>query len=183
MPYKNRERQEEYMKEYLKQWRRNHPEYFEKWREDNPEYYKIWAKNNHKKIRINYNRWYNKKYKTNPKFKLDKNIKDVIGNSLKNNAKRSYWEKLLGYTSNELKKHLQKTIPDGYIWQDYLEGKLHIDHIIPKSAFNYIKVEHPDFKRCWALKNLRLLPSKENLMKNSELYKPFQPTLQISISK
>ncbi|GAI73524.1 unnamed protein product, partial [marine sediment metagenome] len=43
-------------------------------------------------------------------------------------------------------------------WKDYLNRDLHIDHIIPKSAFNFTKPEHTDFKRCWALDNLRLLP-------------------------
>lgn len=163
---------EKYMKGYLKQWCKDNPEYHK-------EYYKIWAKNNHKKIRTNYNRWYNKKYRTNSKFKLDRNIKGVIRNSLKNNCKGRYWEKLLGYTSNELKKHLQKTISSGYSWQDYLEGKLHIDHIIPTSAFNYSKPENPDFKRCWALENLRLIPTEENLKKRNKIIRPFQLVLKI----
>lgn len=37
-----------------------------------------------------------------------------------------------------------------------------------------------DFKRCWALRNLQLLPAKDNLRKNAKIGKPFQPSLGIS---
>jgi 5-methylcytosine-specific restriction endonuclease McrA len=55
----------------------------------------------------------------------------------------------------------------------------HIDHIIPKAAFNYEKPEDIDFKKCWALKNLQPLWAKENHEKKDKLLKPFQPSLQI----
>ena len=64
-------------------------------------------------------------------------------------------------------------------WQDFMEGKLHIDHIIPISAFNFTKPEHINFKRCWGLSNLRLLPAKENRIKKDKIIKPFQLALQI----
>jgi len=70
-------------------------------------------------------------------------------------------------------------MPKGYCWQDFLEGKLHIDHKIPISAFNFTKSEHIDFKRCWALSNLQLLPARENIIKSNHLSKPFQPALKI----
>ncbi|MBA7577365.1 hypothetical protein ES695_16320 [Candidatus Atribacteria bacterium 1244-E10-H5-B2] len=89
------------------------------------------------------------------------------------------WEKLVDYDSKELKKRLTKTMPEGYTWQDFLSGELHIDHIIPVLVFNFSKTEHADFKRCWALSNLRLLPAKENLIKGAKLDRPFQPALKI----
>ncbi|MBA7551803.1 hypothetical protein ES705_44352 [subsurface metagenome] len=70
-------------------------------------------------------------------------------------------------------------MPAGYTWQDFLSGELHIDHIIPISAFNFTKPEHTDFKRAWALENLRLLPAKENMIKHDRLDRPFQPALKI----
>jgi len=102
-----------------------------------------------------------------------------MGKSLRDNKNGRKWEDLIGYTLDDLIKRLEKTIPKGYIWQDYLTEKLHIDHIIPISVFNFDKPEHIDFKRCWALNNLRLLPAKENMMKHDKLYKPFQPALPI----
>lgn len=39
--------------------------------------------------------------------------------------------------------------------------------------------EHIGFKCCWKLDNLRLLPAKENLIKNNYLIQPFQLILRI----
>jgi 5-methylcytosine-specific restriction endonuclease McrA len=103
---------------------------------------------------------------------LDYNIK--IGNK-----KYRSWIDLVDYDKKQLYIHLTKTLPDGYTWSDFLAGKLHIDHIIPISAFNFSKPEHIDFKRCWALSNLRLIPAKENLIKSNKIYKPFQTSLRI----
>ena len=103
----------------------------------------------------------------------------MIWYSLKGNKAGRHWETLVGYTVKDLMRRLKKTMPKGYNWNDYLEGKLHIDHKIPKSVFNFTKPEHIDFKRCWALKNLQLLSAKENLRKNNHLSKPFQPALAV----
>ena len=119
------------------------------------------------------------KYKTDLKFNLNQKMNSAIGNSLKGNKKGHKWESIVNYTLDDLFKHLKKTMPKGYTWQDFLEGKLHIEHITPISAFNFTKPEHINFKRCWALKNLRLLPAKENMIKGSKLSKPFQPALSI----
>jgi len=53
----------------------------------------------------------------------------------------------------------------------------HIDHIIPQSAFNYETPKDLDFKKCWALTNLQILSSVENMKKSAKLDKPFQPSL------
>ncbi|MBA7552117.1 hypothetical protein ES705_44671 [subsurface metagenome] len=105
----------------------------------------------------------------------------AIWQSLHSNKDRNHWETLVGYTIGDLIKRLKKTLPEGYTWQDYLSGKLHIDHIIPISVFNFTKPEHIDFERCWALSNLQLLPAKENLLKHNKLIIPFQPALQICL--
>jgi len=60
-----------------------------------------------------------------------------------------------------------------------MEGKLEVDHIIPISVWDFDRPEQINFKRCWALKNLRLLPKKENRIKHNKLIKPFQPCLAI----
>ena len=64
-------------------------------------------------------------------------------------------------------------------WDNY--GKWHIDHIVPISVFNYTKTEHEDFKRCWALGNLRPLWAFDNISKGAKLEKHFQPYLELGI--
>lgn len=85
---------------------------------------------------------------------------------------------LVDYTIEELERNLKAKIPKGYTWQDFLKGKLHIDHKTPVSVFNFTSPRDIDFKRCWALKNLQLLPIKENLSKNAKLNNHFQPSLR-----
>ena len=172
---KNKER----IKNYHIKWQINNPkkcrEYSKKYREKNPEYYE-----KHKEeIKKNSQLLKNIKYKTNPKFNINDKMKRAINISLKGNKNGRHWETLIGYTCNDLIKRLKKTMPQGYTWQDFMKGELHIDHKIPKSVFNFTKPEHIDFKRCWALENLQLLPARENLIKQDKLSKPFQPALAI----
>lgn len=84
----------------------------------------------------------------------------------------------IGYSIEALKRHLEKQFLPGMTWENY--GKWHIDHIIPKAAFNIESVNDIDFKRCWALKNLRPLWAHDNCSKRDTLEKPFQPSLTIA---
>jgi hypothetical protein len=174
-PERERETREEYyknnsgkIKEISKQWRKDNPEKIKEWRKDNPE-----------KIKEYINQWTKQRQKTDLKFNLNFKMRRAICESLKGNKAGRRWESLVGYTLADLIKRLNETMPVGYTWQDFLQGKFHIDHIIPISAFNFTRPEHTDFKRCWALSNLRLLPAKENLIKGAKLSKPFQPALRI----
>ena len=159
-------------------------------------YYRIWRKNNpetekeikrryrkkHRSERCEYNQqWRKGKYKTDLKFNLNSKISKSVRKSLKGNKAGRHWESLVGYTVKDLKKRLQSTMPEGYNWQDFLQGKLHIDHITAKKYYNFTKYEHIDFKNCWALSNLQLLPAEENLIKGAKLYKPFQPALKMEL--
>ncbi len=122
-----------------------------------------------------------RKRKGTLKYKLNQRMNTSIRCSLKGSKNGVSWKKLVPYTIEELEVHLRGTIPDGYSWSDFLSGGLHIDHITPISAFNFDIPEHIDFKRCWALENLRLLPATENLKKHNKLIKPFQMALKIAI--
>jgi hypothetical protein len=93
------------------------------------------------------------------------------------NKQGKSWVVLVGYSAAELERHLRRTIPDGYCWEDYLGGALELDHIIPVSVHNFQAPGDLDFKRCWALANLRLLPKAENQKKRAKLLAPFQPSL------
>ncbi len=126
-----------------------------------------------------YNKYQSERLKTDIKFRLNRNVSRLIRKALKGNKAGRRWGSLVGYTLNDLIDRLKNTMPVGYTWKDFLSGELHIDHIIPISAFNFTKPEHTDFKRCWELENLQLLPAKENLIKHNNLDKPFQPALKI----
>lgn len=177
-----------------KKWWSNNPNYMKKWRklniDYNSKYYEVHKediKERHRKYYkvhceeiMKYRNKYEKvKRKTDMKYNLNNRIRILIWKSLKGNKNGKHWENLVGYKLDDLIKHLKTTMPEGYTWQDYLDGNLHIDHIIPISAFNFSTPKQIDFKRCWALENLRLLSAEENLRKNAKLSKPFQPALKL----
>lgn len=115
---------------------------------------------------------------TDPKYNLEVKIRNAVNNALRRGGgKTSPLCETLGYTIDELKSHLEKTMPPGRTWADVLSGELHIDHRIPLSAFNFTNADDYDFKRAWALSNLRLLEALPNLIKGNRLNTPFQPSL------
>jgi len=77
------------------------------------------------------------------------------------------WQKLAGYTINDLRDHLESQFANGMSWENM--GQWHIDHIIPRSYFEFTKPSDEGFKQCWALSNLQPLWAKDNLSKGSSL--------------
>lgn len=62
------------------------------------------------------------------------------------------------YNSFELRERLMNTLPQGYIWNDFLNNDLHITHAKPLSEFGYpLPNENVEFIRAWALDNLKLV--------------------------
>ena len=172
-----------------KKWREDNREKFlaslkkyqEAHKEATKEYKKEYRKKNREKISQYRAKVYNKN-KNKPQYRLNKFMRTTMNDSLKKNGGSKngrHWEDLVGYKLNDLKKRLTLTIPEGYTWDDYNVGKLHIDHIIPVSAHNFSSPEHNDFLNCWALSNLQLLPASENIKKSNKLEQSFQPSLMI----
>ena len=156
---------------------------FEKNKADRIAYKKQWYIENRDRCRELNAKWHaeNKRTYKPRKKKLDscgicnKRMSGGIRYSLRAGKQGRSWVSLVPYTLDDLIKHLKSTLPDGYTWDDL--DKLHIDHKIPIAVFNYEKPEDDDFQRCWALSNLQLLPALENMRKNDNIDKPFQPSL------
>lgn len=150
----------------------------------------IYRAANKEKVKANLDKWrsrnkdrirgYMKKIKSQDKYRVSLRVSNAMRRSLKDRGSSKggvSWCDLVGYSKEALVKHLKKTIPPGYTWQDFLDGELEIDHIVPVSAHNFSSPEDPDFLLCWSKRNLRLLPSRENKSKGAKLLKPFQPSL------
>jgi hypothetical protein len=88
--------------------------------------------------------------------------------------------KYLGYSIDLLKEYLEKQFEPWMNWTNYGNYKLktwndndsstwnwNIDHIIPQSKLPYTSMEDDNFKKCWALENLRPLSAKENNIKGN----------------
>ena len=146
------------------------------------EYRKAYNKRNKKKkdmqnkiyYQINkdyYNEYYSKKYHSEKKFSLTKRLYSVIRQAILKDKEGWTWESWVGYGLHDLCNRLIETLPEGFTWIDYLDGKLELDHIMPVSAFDYETPDDPEFKECWKLENLRLVTPKENHEKGSKILK------------
>lgn len=131
-----------------------------------------WSKNN-----LDKRRSIDRKRRKDIGFRLGSNISRSIRQSLfRHNGKNGApWESLVGFTIEQLKKHIEKRFTGEMTWNNY--GLWHIDHKIPQSVFNFTKPEHEDFKRCWALSNLQPMWALDNISKGARLKKHFQPAL------
>jgi hypothetical protein len=108
--------------------------------------------------------------------RLNRLVSNNIRVSLHGLKDNNHWEDLVGYTLKDLMKHLECKFKLGMTWENY--GKWHIDHIIPKSVFQFNSPDDIDFKRCWALKNLQPLWHWENESKGAKVKDGFQPSLK-----
>ena len=176
-----------------RKWRETHREEskahgrknYQNHKESIKEYQKQYAKENSEKVSIRKRKYtqrtkakrneYLKQKRKEPMVKFKHYISTAIRDSLKGNKKGRKWESLVGYTLQDLMKHLKELFEPGMTWQN--RGAWHIDHKIPVSAFNFTKPENIDFRKCWALSNLQPLWARDNMRKNRKLIKPFQPSL------
>lgn len=134
---------------------------------------KFWVNNNrgkrNEKIRI----YSKKRRKNSKKISLDISISTLMYLSLKrikqNKLKRydGYWEKLVGYSFEELVIHLENLFDEKMDWNNY-GNYWTIDHIKPKCLFNYISPYNIEFKECWALSNIQPLEKTANSKKGSK---------------
>ena len=93
-------------------------------------------------------------------------MSSVLNTSLKGKKAGRHWESLVGYTVEDLIKHLESQFNEKMSWNNW-GIYWQIDHIKPKSFFKYEKPEDEEFKKCWALENLQPLEKIANLNKGN----------------
>lgn len=79
------------------------------------------------------------------------------------------WELVAGYSAEILLAHLERQFLPGMTWANYGRGagRWHIDHILPRTHFNFKSADDAEFKACWALSNLRPLWGVDNIRKHA----------------
>lgn len=125
--------------------------------------------NDNKERRKSYRREYLKKYRahkrnTDPCFVLNERMSGAMRKIL-GGRKNASWLKYVDWTVKELKEHLESKFSEGMSWDNYKEW--HIDHVIPKSWFQFEDANDPEFKKCWALDNLQPLWVSDNCKKGN----------------
>ena len=77
------------------------------------------------------------------------------------------WQDVLGYTAQQLADHIESLFAPNMTWELLKTGRIHLDHIKPKSLFSYASPYDPAFKECWAMSNLQPLWAEENRAKGN----------------
>lgn len=102
---------------------------------------------------------------TDPRYALDRRISKAVRKCL--NEGSVGWRDALPFSVGELVNHIERQFLPGMTWHNMDEW--HIDHIIPKSSFEYETPEDPEFVTCWGLPNLRPLWAKDNVSKGAKI--------------
>lgn len=71
----------------------------------------------------------------------------------------------LGYTRDELMRHIERQFTRGMSWESYGRNGWHIDHVLAADQFDLSTEE--GFRAYWALPNLRPLWEKDNCAKGA----------------
>jgi len=129
-----------------------------------------WAIDNPLKARENKRKHKHKKLLT-LKGALDARMSCAIRSSLRSGKNRKSWTSLVNYNIEQLKEHLILKFTEGMTVELLIAGKIHIDHKIPISAFNYETSDDIGFKMCWDLNNLQPLWKIDNLKKGNKIIK------------
>lgn len=77
--------------------------------------------------------------------------------------------KLLPYTLDQLRLHIERGFNDGMTWAAFAKGDIHIDHKVPRAALRYQSTSDENFATLWALTNLQPLWAADNLKKGAAL--------------
>ena len=131
------------------------------WRNKNIEY----ARQKEREKVANYRKtkpWYNLK------ARIHARIRQMLCGSPGRVAKQRTME-LLGYSLDELVSHIESKFSDGMSWPLLMQGKIHIDHIVPVVSFNACRADSQEFKRCWSLDNLQPLWAADNWKKGARI--------------
>jgi hypothetical protein len=155
-----------------------------RWRKENPEKKKAsnkkWAEENYEQILEYQKQYLMEKYHNDPAHRNRVLASAKINEMLKSQGSSKKGHSFLGYvewTLEELCSWIANQFEpwmnwdnqgryDSKTWEDNDPGtwKWQLDHIIPHSDLPYDNMEHPNFKKAWALSNLRPLSAKQNLL-------------------
>jgi hypothetical protein len=172
------QRNAEYKKEYQRTYKEKNKEvilqknrdYYHKNAKKYYELKKAYRKNNRDKVLENARRRRRERYKTDPHFKINRNISSGIYFSLKSEGILKggrRWVDLVGYNLQQFMDHIEKQFIEGMSWKNH--GEWHIEHIIPISFFQFKSTDDVEFRMCWRLENIRPLWAKDNNEKKDKV--------------
>ena len=110
--------------------------------------------------------WEREYRRTNINRNISSRLRIRINAVIRYGQKSAPTEKLLGCTIPLLRKHLESLFTPDMSWEEFLKGRIHIDHIIPCSAFDLSSRDHQ--LECFHYTNLQPLWGRDNLKKGAK---------------
>lgn len=170
----------DHIKEYHQVYREENKDKLKKYYEDNKELlnenHRAYCKDNRNSI----NEWQRGRWRNDPAFRLRANISRSVNISLQKNGSSKNGQSIVqyfDYTFSELKEHLERQFESWMTWDnqgsynfeiwddnDPTTWTWQLDHIIPQSDLPYTSMTEDNFKKCWAIENLRPLSAKQNII-------------------
>lgn len=158
----------------VRAWREANPDkrreidrrHYEKFRDKKVRQASEWGERNPDRKRRNVREFYRRKRATDPMYRLRAAVSSLIYGHLKSGKGGKRTEEVLGYTTADLRQHLERQFEHGMSWDNY--GEWHVDHILPVASFKFETADDPEFRACWALSNLRPLWAAENIRKSDK---------------
>lgn len=179
-----REKNKDKLKEKDKKYYENNKDIYIKnaqnWQENNKEKKKEYDKQYREDNKKKRNKGAKERRENEPSFKLRVYLSRDIGRALKSRGSSKQGKSItqyLPYTDEQLRLHIENQFEPWMTWDNH--GKYdpnawndndpttwtwQLDHIIPQSTFHYSSMEDEEFKKCWALENLRPLGAKQNVL-------------------
>ena len=162
----------EKIREYDRKYREANPEKMRekmrKWRAKNPEYDRKWISPNPEKNRETSRKYQKHKRATDPNWRLIKNLRTALCNTLQGRSKSASTMKIIGCTVEELFEHLEScsTWEPWMTRENYGSGGWDVDHIIAIAKWDQnCPVQ---FAKCWHKSNLQPLEHIANIKKGAK---------------
>ena len=102
------------------------------------------------------------RYRSDPAYKLMKNLRSRVWYALKGNSKSAATEALLGICVDECRKYIEALFTEGMSWDT-----IAVDHIVPCASFDLSDPEQQ--RRCFHYTNLQPLFPPQNSSKGARI--------------
>lgn len=137
------------------------------YREANREKVKLAKRQYYERVGLEKAKQRQKQKSQNIEFRILKRLRGRIYVALKRGIKSATTRELLGCSIDEFKSYFEVQFAEGMTWEKYMEGAIHIDHIIPCIKFDLTKEEEQ--RKCFHYTNLQPLWAVDNLKKATKI--------------
>jgi hypothetical protein len=174
---KNKNKFLEYSKEHYVENKDQIKEYYSDNKDQFSKKHKEYYLENKDQIKEQKKDYQKQRRKKDPIFKLRQNISNIINQALKKQDSSKFGKSIiqyLPYTIDEFRKYIELQFEDWMNWDNYgrtnnYKRTWQIDHIIPQSLLPFASMEEDNFRKCWALENLRPMESFANIKKSNKI--------------